>query len=198
MKVIVNKSNQEIENIDVLDSVFSVPLNLPLVHQVINSYVARGHIGTKKQKTRAEVSGGNTKPWPQKGTGRARASSTRNPIFRTGGVTFASRALLRKAPKVNRKMYQLALRNILSNVLRQGNLSFIDQIVVESHKTRDFPFDNGLFVVSQEEINTNLVLAARNLPHVLLVTRIDPYLLLKHKQIYITLAALRNIEAHLA
>ena len=198
MKIIVQHQTTEMSLMDISDRVFGATLNMPLVHQVVNSFIARGHTGTKKQKSRAEVSGGNSKPWPQKGTGRARAASIRNPLFRTGGVTFAARGILATMPKINKKMYRLALRNVLSELLRQERLIFIQELVMASHKTKDFPYTSGLFVVANDELNVNLILASRNLIGVQVTSRIDPYILLQHAKIYLTCKAVRHIESHLA
>src|SRR5688500_8021626 len=110
--------NKTGKNISVSDKIFGGKYKQALVHQVVTACLAAGRAGTKAQKTRAEVSGGGAKPWRQKGTGRARAGTTRSPIWRKGGVTFAARPR-DFTQKVNKKMYQAALRSILSGLVSE-------------------------------------------------------------------------------
>ncbi|MGP1930768.1 MAG: 50S ribosomal protein L4, partial [Arsenophonus sp. ET-DL12-MAG3] len=99
--------------LSVSKAIFGCNFNEALVHQVIIAYMAMARQGTRAQKTRSEVSGSGKKPWRQKGTGRARAGSVKSPIWRSGGVTFASKQQ-DYAQKVNKKMYRGALKSILS------------------------------------------------------------------------------------
>ena len=101
----------------VADEIFARPFNEPLVHQIVVAYQAGGRAGTRAQKTRAEVRGGGAKPWRQKGTGRARAGSSRGPIWRGGGVTFAAKPQ-DHSQKVNKKMYRAAIRSIFSSSIK--------------------------------------------------------------------------------
>ncbi|MFO1421727.1 MAG: 50S ribosomal protein L4, partial [Candidatus Competibacteraceae bacterium] len=112
-----NASGEAPGRITVADETFSRPFNETLVHQVVVAYLAGGRAGTRAQKNRAQVSGGGAKPFRQKGTGRARAGSTRGPLWRGGGVTFAARPQ-DHSQKVNRKMYRAAMRAIFSELLR--------------------------------------------------------------------------------
>ena len=107
--------------VEVSDQTFGREFNEALIHQVVTAYMAGARQGTRSQKTRAEVSGGGRKPWRQKGTGRARAGSTRSPIWRSGGVTFAAKPQ-DHSQKVNRKMYRAAMRSIWSELVRQDRL----------------------------------------------------------------------------
>lgn len=108
--------------ITVADETFAKPFNEALVHQVVVAYLAGARAGTRAQKNRAQVSGGGAKPFRQKGTGRARAGTTRGPLWRGGGVTFAARPQ-DHSQKVNRKMYRAAMRAIFSELVRQGGYS---------------------------------------------------------------------------
>ncbi len=116
--------NGKTGSVELSEAVFSADYNENLVHQIVVAYQAAGRQGTKSQKNRSAVSGGGAKPWKQKGTGRARAGTSRSPIWRSGGVTFA--ATNRDfSQKVNKKMYRAAIRSIFSELLRdifQGNL----------------------------------------------------------------------------
>ena len=106
------------ESLELSDECFGAAFNEPLVHQVVTAYLAKARAGTKAQKTRAEVSGGGSKPWRQKGTGRARAGTTRGPIWVGGGRAFAARPRSFEQ-KVNRKMYRAAMRSMFSELLRR-------------------------------------------------------------------------------
>lgn len=197
-----NGSNQELKLSEV---VFGCRFNEPLVHQVVTAYLAGGRQGTRAQKNRAAVSGGGKKPWKQKGMGRARAGTIRSPLWRSGGVTFAS-STQDFSQKVNKKMYRAAMRSICSELLRQGRFMVLDTFELEKAKTRDLVaklhdlnIDQKILIVL-EEINENIYLAARNLHKVELtdVEAINPVNLIHYEKILITAPALKQIEELLA
>ena len=132
---IKNASGAASGQIAVADETFARPFNEALVHQVVVAYLAGGRAGTRAQKNRSDVSGGGAKPWRQKGTGRARAGSSRSPIWRGGGVTFAARPQ-DHSQKVNRKMYRAAMRAIFSELLRQDRLLVVDALDMPEIKTK--------------------------------------------------------------
>ena len=103
------------------EDAFGRPMNTTLVHQLVTHYLAGARAGTSAQKSRSEVSGGGKKPWRQKGTGRARAGTSSSPIWRSGGVTFASKTRSYKS-KLNKKMYRAGLQCIFSELIRQERL----------------------------------------------------------------------------
>jgi large subunit ribosomal protein L4 len=190
--------------VQLADTVFSAPFNESLIHQVVTAYQAGARSGTKAQKTRAMVSGGNSKPWRQKGTGRARAGSSRSPLWRTGGKTFAAQPRSFDQ-KVNRKMYRGAIRSILSELVREERLAVVEDFVVESNKTRDLlaklrtlQMENVLIIT--EELDANLILAARNLPNVFVLAQyeLDPVSLIGFQQVLMTTNAVKKIEERLA
>src|SRR5579863_6148246 len=121
--------------LQVSDSTFGGKFNESLVHQVLTAYRNAGRAGTKAQKSRAEVRGGGRKPWSQKGTGQARAGSSRSPIWVGGGRTFAAKPR-DFAQKVNRKMYRGALRSMLAELARTERLLVTDHLTLEAPKTR--------------------------------------------------------------
>ncbi|MGH8519960.1 MAG: 50S ribosomal protein L4 [Gammaproteobacteria bacterium] len=188
----------------VSEQLFNAKYNEPLVHQVVTAYLAAGRSGTKAQKSRAQVRGGGRKPWKQKGTGNARAGSSRSPLWRSGGVTFA--AVPRDyAQKVNRRMYTGALRSILSELARTGRLKIVDALVMHLPKTKVLierlkvlGLETGLIVVDRDE--RNLELASRNLPHVEVTgaRALDPVRLIEHQAVLMTQDALKLVEARLA
>jgi large subunit ribosomal protein L4 len=197
-------SGAEGGSLSVSDTVFGAPYNEPLVHQVVTAYLAGGRAGTKAQKTRAEVRGGGAKPWRQKSTGRARAGTTRGPLWRSGGVTFAARPR-NFAQKVNRKMYGVAMRSILSELVRQGRLTVVDALAVSEPRTKGLVVRLSALGLAQalivtESFEANLHLASRNLlaVDICLAGAVDPVSLVAHESVLITEQALRTLEARLA
>src|SRR5690554_2990144 len=188
------------KDISVSDAAFAKDFNEALVHQAVVAYMAGGRQGSKKQKTRSEVSGGGKKPWRQKGTGRARAGTIRSPIWRGGGVTFAARPQ-DHSQKLNKKMYRAAMRSILSELVRQERLVVVEDFSVDAPKTKalvgklnELNLENVLIVT--DSLDTNLYLAARNLPHVDVrdVQGSDPVSLIAYDKVLITVPAVKKFE----
>jgi len=128
---------------DVADAVFGQDFNESLVHQVIVAYMAAGRAGTHAQKSRSAVRGGGSKPWRQKGTGRARAGTIRSPLWRGGGTTFAA-TTRDYSQKVNKKAYRAAVRSILSELVRQDRLVVVESFAVDAPKTRELAAKLGV------------------------------------------------------
>lgn len=190
--------------VEVSDSVFGADYNEPLVHQVVTAYLAGARAGTKAQKNRAAVSGGGSKPYRQKGTGRARAGTTRSPLWRSGGKIFAAEPRSYQQ-KVNRKMYRGAVRAILSELSRLGRVHVLDALELDAPKTKalkakldELNLSEALIVV--DEHNEHLSLAARNLPRVDVSTalRVDPVSLVGFEHLVLTKAGLERLEARFA
>lgn len=190
--------------LQVSESVFGAEYNEPLIHQVAMAWMAGARSGTKAQKSRADVRGGGRKPWQQKGLGRARAGTIRSPLWRKGGVTFAAKPR-DHSQKVNKKMYRIAMRSILSELARQERLMLIDDLTVDNHKTKAFveklhalKLDNVLIITS--EISDNLYRASRNVPRVSVVDLhgVNPYNLIGHNKVLMTRQALSGVEAWLS
>lgn len=188
----------------VSDSVFAAPYNETLVHQVVTSYLAAARAGNSAQKNRAAVNGGGAKPWRQKGTGRARAGTIRSPIWRAGGVTFAS-SKRDYSKKVNKKMYRAAMRSVLSELARSERLTVVDSVPVSEPRSRqlrevlnDWNLTDVLII--DVGVNDNLYLACRNFPQVTTtdVQGINPWLMLKHQHVVMTEAAVKQIEERLS
>lgn len=189
------------DSVAVSDATFSREYNEALVHQVVTAYMAGGRQGTVAQKTRSEVSGGGRKPWRQKGSGRARSGTIRSPIWTGGGVTFAAKPR-NYEQKVNRKMYRAAMQVILSELVRQDRLIVVEEMTAATPKTKEFAakleaqgLGNGALIVS-DEVEQNLYLASRNLPHVEVrdAASVDPVSLVGHDKVVVTVAALKKIE----
>jgi large subunit ribosomal protein L4 len=189
--------------LQVSDAAFGQQFNEALVHQVVTAYRNAGRSGTKAQKTRAEVRGGGKKPWSQKGTGQARAGSSRSPIWVGGGRAFAAKPRSFEQ-KVNRKMYRGAMRVMLSELARTDRLLVTDGIELEAPKTRllvnqlkQWGLEKALIIV--EATDEKLFLAARNLPHVEVVEAagINPLALAAYDKVLVTRGAVKMLEERL-
>jgi len=188
----------------VAEEVFGREFNESLVHQLVVSYLAGARAGTKAQKTRSEVSGGGAKPWKQKGSGRARAGTTRGPIWRTGGVTFAAKPRSYEV-KLNKKMYRSGLKSILSELLRQNRIMICDDLKVSEPKTKafkqklaQFGIDEALVIV--EAFDENIFLSARNLRNIVLkeTRSVNPVDLVNSSKVIMTTAAAKALEGSLS
>ena len=204
---IKNTSGEPSGQMTVADETFARPFNETLVHQVVVAYLAGARAGTRAQKNRAQVSGGGAKPFRQKGTGRARAGTTRGPLWRGGGVTFAARPQ-DHSQKVNRKMYRAAMRSIFSELLRQDRLLVVDTLESPEIKTKRMIArltalglaDQRRVLLVSEEIDLNLFLSARNLPNVAMsdATGLDPVSLVGSDTVVMTAGAVRRVGEWLA
>ena len=199
---IKNASGAATGQLTVAEEIFARPFNEPLVHQIVVAYQAGGRAGTRAQKTRAEVRGGGAKPWRQKGTGRARAGSSRGPIWRGGSVTFAAKPQ-DHSQKVNKKMYRAAISSIFSELLRQDRLLVVEALGLPEIKTKQLIVQLAMLglagqrrvLLISEEIDLNLYLSARNLGYVALsdVAGIDPVSLVGADTVVITAGAIQRV-----
>jgi large subunit ribosomal protein L4 len=206
MKIIIpaNNGNSDVESVAVSNTVFGQEFNEPLIHQLIVAYMAAARSGTTKQKNRSEVSGGGAKPWKQKGSGRARAGSSRSPLWRSGGVTFAS-SNRDYRQKLNRKMYRVGMRSILSELLRQQRMEIYDDVFPASPKTKELfsklkKYEDNRILIIVDTFNSDLFLAARNLPNieVCISSSINPVVLVNSDKVILTSQAVKLIEERLA
>jgi len=187
-----------------LQKIFNKDFNEALVHQVASDYMSNQRSGTKAQKNRSAVSGGGAKPRPQKGSGRARAGTTRSPIWRSGGVTFAA-SPKKYNKKINKKMYKNALNCILSELLRNKRLICADDFNVDEPKTKKIleklsklKIKNSLLIVHEEKVN--VFLAGRNLKDIEIVSPlgINPHNLMKYENVIIDSKVIDKIEGMIA
>ena len=203
MKVRVkNIRGQVVDTVDVRDDVFGVPMNPELVHQVMVGQLANARQGTARTKTRSQVSGGGVKPRPQKGTGRARQGTIRAPHMRGGGVVFGPvpRSYRHRTPK---RMKRQALLAMLSDKLKDGQLTVLDQLALEQHKTKEM-----VKVLSSLGVGPTVLLVpdgadaevqrcTRNIPRVKMLSAalLNTLDLLNHRSLVMTLGAVRNAES---
>ena len=183
-----------------LKKIFNREFNPSLVHQVTTDYMSNQRSGTKAQKNRSAVSGGGAKPRPQKGSGRARAGTTRGPIWRSGGVTFAASPKTYNK-KINKKMYKNAMNCIISELVRNKKMICVDDFNVTEPKTKAFiseinklKIDNMLVIVHEEKIN--VFLAGRNLPNIEIVSPlgVNPYNLMRHENVVIDSKVIDKVQ----
>ncbi len=192
-------------SVDLEDAVFARDFNEALVHQAVVAYQAGSRSGTKAQKSRSDVSGGGAKPWRQKGTGRARAGTSRGPIWRKGGVTFAARPR-NYSQKMNKKMYRAAMRSIFSELVRQERFVVVEGFNIDKPNTKamvaflhSVNADKGALLVTTEN-NINVNLSSRNIPYCQSssVFGLNPLSLVSHDKVVVTSEALDKIQEWLA
>ena len=183
-----------------LAKIFTKEFNEALVHQVTTDFMSNQRSGTKAQKNRSAVSGGGAKPRPQKGSGRARAGTTRSPIWRTGGVTFAAQPKDFNK-KINKKMYKGALNCIFNELLKRKRLHLTDKLSFADKKPKlgkalldELKIVNALFITSIE--NVNAFFSLRNIKNITVVDykEINPHILMKHENVVIDSSVLEHIK----
>lgn len=186
-----------------ISEVFQKPFNAALVHQVLTAYMANGRQNTVGKKSRSDCSGGGIKPWKQKGTGRARAGSIRSPLWRGGGVVFASSSP-DYSQKVNKKSYRGAVACIFSNLFKEKRLLVVDDISIDVPKSKilksylDFlNLKKVLFIINEQ--NKNLELSAKNIPGVSVnkIQGLDLPKVFNTEKIVITLDAIMKLGSNL-
>jgi large subunit ribosomal protein L4 len=192
------RSKKEVE---LPDHIFAAPVNEAVMHQALVRQLANARLGTHKTKTRGEVSGGGVKPWRQKGTGRARHGSIREPQWRGGGTVFGPqpRSYRQKMPK---KMRRLALNGGLTVKAQEGKILVLDGLEIEEPKTKEMLTileklrveDSALILLPER--NANVERSARNIPGVktLRANYLNLRDLLSHDWLIMPLGALRVIE----
>ena len=183
-----------------LTKIFTKEFNESLVHQVTTDFMSNLRSGTKAQKNRSAVSGGGAKPRPQKGSGRARAGTTRSPIWRTGGVTFAAQPKTYNK-KINKKMYKGALNCIFNELLKRKRLLLSDPLSFADKKTKagkafleNLKISNALIITSID--NVNAFFSLRNIKDISIIDHkeINPYILMKHDNVVIDKNVLDHIK----
>ena len=167
-----SRTGEAIGEVELPEELFSAPVNMAVLHQVVTAQLAGRHLGTHDTKTRGEVSGGGKKPYRQKGTGRARQGSIRSPQYTGGGVVFGPhpRSYVQRLP---RQMKRLALCGALTAKLDDDAIRVLDGFGLDAPKTRDLigvlaalGRENGRVLIVAPGTDETLILSARNLPRV--------------------------------
>lgn len=198
---LLNDQGKSDSTVNVPDTVFGRDYNEALIHQIVVAYQANARMGNRAQKDRAEVKHSTKKPFKQKGTGRARAGMTSSPLWRGGGRTFPNSPDENFSHKVNKKMYRAGIRSILSQLAREDRIAIVDTFTLEAPKTklaaqklRDMGMESVLIIT--DEVDENVYLATRNLPHVAVIEPryADPLSLIHYKTVLITKPAVAQLE----
>ena len=200
------ENESRIARVTVFDALFARDYNEALIHQVVTAFQANARSGNRKQKGRADINKSHKKPWAQKGTGRARAGQANSPLWRGGGRIFPNSPDENFSQKLNRKMYRAGVASILSQLHREGRLSVIDALAVDSPKTKLFARKikalglAGTLLVVTDKLDENVLLSSRNLPDVLVLeTReVDPVSLVRFHNVLLTKGAVSQFEEMLA
>ena len=198
---VYNMTNEKVGDLELSDQMFNVEMNAGLVHQVVVMQLASRRLGTHSTKNRSMVRGGGKKPWRQKGTGRARAGSRRSPLWRGGGVIFGPQPRS-YAFTMPRKQRRLALKCVLSDKLKSGDLIILDNLEFEAPKTKEFIklLDNfkienkALFITAEEQ--ENAIRSANNIQGVKVIGALglNAYDMIYHDKLFITKDAVAKIE----
>jgi large subunit ribosomal protein L4 len=197
---VLNIKGEKVDEITLSDEIFGIEPNEAVVHQVIVAQLANKRQGTQSAKTRSEVRGGGRKPWRQKGTGRARTGSLRNPLFTGGGMIFAPKPR-DYTQQVNKKMKRLAMKSVFSAKYNANELIVLDKLEMQEAKTKEMVAilktlnaPKALIVLDKKD--ENIVRSANNIQKVQtsLVNTINTYDMLKFDQLILTVDALKKIE----
>lgn len=187
------------------DALFGRDFNEALIHQVVTAYMANARSANRAQKDRSEVAKSTRKPFRQKGTGRARAGMASSPLWRGGGKIFPNSPDENFGHKVNRKMYRAGICAILSQLVREDRLSIVEELNLETPKTKELVaklkgmgLDHVLIVT--DNFDEKLYLSSRNLPnvHVVEAQYADPVSLVRFQSVLMTKGAVTKIEEMLA
>lgn len=197
---VYNMEGSQVGDLELNDDIFGIEVNEHLLHQAVVNTQASMRRGTHATKTRAMVRGGGRKPWRQKGTGRARVGSSRNPIWTKGGVAFGPHPRT-YGFKMPRKSRRLALKSALTVKLNNENLIILDELTMVEPKTKEMVqvlnslnAPEALVVIGS--IDENVIKSVRNIPGVtpVLATGINVYNILSHKKLVMTKEAVAKVE----
>jgi large subunit ribosomal protein L4 len=199
---VYNMAGEAVEELELSEQVFGVTPNVAVLHQVVTAQLVNRRQGNASTKTRSEVSGGNRKPYKQKGTGRARQGSTRAPQFRHGGAVFGPKPhpYHHDVPK---KMRRLAIKSALSDKVANEQLIVLQDLALESPRTKEMlailenlPVDGKRVLMMLPKRDENIVLSTRNIPSAKVqhVSSINVVELLKHDYVIMPKETVRWIE----
>lgn len=196
-----NMAGEQVGEVELSEAIFGIKPNVTVMHAAVKNHLANKRQGTQSTLTRAEVSGGGKKPWRQKGTGRARAGSTRAPHWVHGGVAFAPKPR-DYSYSLNRKVKRLALKSALSTKALENGIIVIDDLKMDEIKTKDMKsfldkIDvNGKAMLVTEEKDENIYKSARNIPGIQTTSALilNTYDIINSKKFVVSQAALKKIE----
>jgi len=198
---LINFQGEVVGSLELSDAVFGAPIHVPAMHQVVVAQLANARQGTACTKTRADVSGGGRKPFRQKHTGRARAGSTRSPLWLKGGVAHGPKPR-DYTQKVNRKVRPLAMRSALSLKATEDRMLVLESVSLESPKTKAMLAFLGKVEATRKplmvihESNENVYRSAANIPgaKVIHVDSINVYDILNHEHLIMTAESAQKLQ----
>ncbi len=197
---ILDKEGNRQKSIEVSSATFDAEFNASLVHQAVIAYRAAHRAGTSAQKNRSRVRGGGAKPFRQKGMGRARAGTRNSPLNRGGGQTFAA-SPRDYSQKVNRKVFRAAMRAVLSETLRRGNLVVVTDLECKVPSTKlAIQLLEKLYcrtaLIVDDEASENLYLSLRNIPNVNLIdsSMLNPADIVDQDKVLMTENAIKRVD----
>lgn len=200
---VINSKAQKVSQIDLVDTIFNIPVKGSVLHEVVTMQLARRRSGSAAVKHRSDVKGSGRKLFRQKGTGRARRGNIKSPLLRGGGSTFGPdpRSYAYKVPK---KVRRLALKMALSSKLKEEKLLVLNEFELDKIKTKEFfkvmnALNTKNALIITEKKNENLELSARNVPQikVLRVEGLNVYDILKYKNVVLLESSIKSIEGRL-
>lgn len=201
MQVELLNEQGQASTVDVPEVLFGRDYNEALIHQLVVAYHANARQATRAQKDRQQVRHSTKKPFRQKGTGNARAGMTSSPLWRGGGRIFPNLPEENYSHKVNKKQYRVGMASILSKLVADGRLSVVEDIKLDTPKTKAFAsklknmkVDSALLIAS--EVDENLYLASRNLANVYVIEPrdVDPLSLVRFKKVLVTKGAVDKLK----
>ena len=204
---VINSTGKAAKSLTASDDLFGREYNEALVHQIVTAYQANARSGNRKQKGRSEIAKSTRKPWAQKGTGRARAGMASSPIWRGGGKIFPNSPDENFSQKINRKMYRAGLASIFSQLVRDGRLTVVESLNIDTPKTKvlaqimkDMGMGLDRVLIITDNLDENLYLSSRNLPNILVLEthQADPVSLVRFPKVLVTRNAMAKIEELLA
>ncbi len=199
---VLNAQGEQVGDVELRENLFMAPIRKGALYYTAVAQLSNSHLGNASTKKRGEVRGGGRKPWPQKGTGRARHGSSRSPLWAGGGVIFGPSPERNYSRKVPKKVKRLALQSALSTKVRDEKLLIIDDLNIDKPKTRDLKnilenlkaHPRALLVTAQPDLN--VIKSVRNLPGIKVVVahQINVLDLLNHDYLIMTKEALQRVE----
>lgn len=197
----INFNGETIGSVDLADAVFNAPIHVPAMHQVVVAQLANRRVGTHNTKDRGDVRGGGRKPWKQKHTGRARAGSSRSPLWVGGGVAHGPHPR-DYHQKVNKKVRQIAIRSALTLKVQEENMLVIDRFAMEAPKTKEFrafldridSLQKPLIIIHENDMAVRKSASNITGALVLHVDSVNVHDILNHQRLIATQEAVRKLE----
>ena len=197
----INFNGETIGSVDIADAVFNAPIHVPAMHQVVVAQLANRRVGTHNTKDRGDVRGGGRKPWKQKHTGRARAGSTRSPLWVGGGVAHGPHPRDYQQ-KVYKNVRQIAIRSALTLKVQEENMLIIDRFALEAPKTKEFrafldridSLQKPLIIIHENDMAVRKSASNITGALVLHVDSVNVHDILNHQRLIATQEAVRKLE----